>query len=163
MSWIYLWTKGTHGLLVETKSKHPVHKTLKTEYIVQASTLSPGQQSGGVSIVYLKALIPKLCELCENFIRYKTEDTVAKHIMSRGTVTLVGLLLWYSSNRVRAFDPRVRTQGWNEWSVWHGSGEHTARAILYDQELNISPSRIIEYHFLNSGHWPQLHWCPRKF
>lgn len=50
----------------------------------------PGEQSGLDSIVYLKALIPKLCELCENFIRYKTEDTVAKHMLSRGTVTLVG-------------------------------------------------------------------------
>lgn len=63
-------------ILSKTKIKPPISQDFEDRvHCTSKHTLSPGEQSGGgggVSAVYLKPLIPKLCELCENFIRYRT-------------------------------------------------------------------------------------------
>lgn len=55
-----------HGLLVEIKSKHPVHKTLKTEYIVQASIPCPWRAGWGS--LHCISQISKL--LYRNYVSY---------------------------------------------------------------------------------------------
>lgn len=135
-----------HGLLMEIKSKHPVHKTLKTEYIVQASIPCPWRAGWGS--LHCISQISKL--LYRNYVSYVKTLSGTRQRPQLPSTCCQDLGRGCCSDTLQrgsAFDPRVPTQGWNECSVWHGSAEHTTRTILYYQELNILSSRIIEYHF----------------
>lgn len=152
-----------HGLLVEIRSKHPVHKTLKTEYIVQASIPCPWRAGWGS--LHCISQISKL--LYRNYVSYVKTLSGTRQRPQLPSTCCQDLGRGCCSDPLQIegvhLTPELLHKVEMSCSVWHGSAEHTTRTILYYQELNILSSRIIEYHFLNSGHWPQLHWCPRKF
>lgn len=62
--------KEINGIIFKTRIRSSVPQDLEDrKHCTSRYTLSPEDHSRAVSVAYLRPLVPKLCELCENFIR----------------------------------------------------------------------------------------------
>lgn len=117
--------------------------------------LVPWRAVWGKSPLYISNLFyQNYVSYVKIFIKYKMEDTVDKHMLSRGMMTLVGAAAliypqveWVHLTQEHLHKVEMKSQ-FNMVLV-----KHSTWTSLYYQELSTFSSRIIEYHFLNSGHW----------